>query len=814
MSAYTQWVAEIARRSDAVCKRSARAVLVGALVGGALIASLGPAVPSALAASTTTVNIGQASTYAVLSGASVGNTVNGAGAPYTTLRGDLGVNVSATPTGFPPGVVTGMIRVGAAAGPAYTDLVTAYNEVAGRTGGAALAGDLNGLTLLPGLYSAAGAVANTGTVTLDGGGDPNAVFVFQVGGALNMAAGAKVTLTNGAQASHVFWQVNGAAAVGASAKFTGTLMALTAIAVGAGTKFNGRALALNGAISLDSNDFYSAPPVVAFTGGANAVTNNSTPTISGTTDLAAPGVVAVTIAGQTLTATPSGGAWSVPSAILANGTYAVVASAIDGAGNTGSATQQLTIDTVPPVVTIDGGPSVTTNDPTPTIAGTTDAAPGTVVDVTVQSQTLTALVQSGGTWNVTPARLADGTGTVTASVTDPAGNETTVSQLLTIDTVAPSVTITGGANQLTNDPTPTISGTAAVAPGTTVTVTLADQTLTGLVAAGGVWSVTTAFLPDGPHRVVMSVSDTAGNLASFTQTLTVDTVPPIVAITGGAAATTSDADPTITGASDAAPGTTVTVAIGGQTLTTLVQANGSWNATPTALSDGTWLIVASVPDPAGNVGTATQTLTIATSGSTGATGATGATGSTGSTGSTGASGSTGSTGTSGSTGSSGASGASGSPGSTGVSGPSGGPGISGTPGTAGAPGTPGIAGAPGTAGVSGSTGATGATGGSASARRPRLTLRLSAARFSGAHGNPVQVPFVLNGPAKVTLTVLRGTRVVATLSTTRLAAGRGSLTWNGKIKRKLAPKAFYTIMVRAVSPAGASAHEATTVRIT
>src|SRR5580692_1793553 len=120
MSGYTQWVREIARRSDAVCKRWARAVRVGALAGGLLIAGLGSAVPSALAASTTTVNLGQASTYAVLSGASVGNTVNGVGAPHTTLRGDLGVNASATPTGFPPGVVTGMTRVGAtAAGPAY-----------------------------------------------------------------------------------------------------------------------------------------------------------------------------------------------------------------------------------------------------------------------------------------------------------------------------------------------------------------------------------------------------------------------------------------------------------------------------------------------------------------------------------------------------------------------------------------------------------------------------------------------------------------------------------------------------------------------
>ena len=302
-----------------------------------------------------------------------------------------------------------------------------------------------------------------------------------------------------------------------------------------------------------------------------------------------------------------------------------------------------------------------------------------------------------------------------------------------------------------------------------MTVTLADQTLTGAVAAGGVWSVTTAFLSDGPHRVVMSVSDAAGNLASFTQTLTVDTVPPVVAITGGATATTSDIDPTITGASDAAPGTTVTVTIGGQTMTTLLQANGTWNATPAALSDGTWLIVASVPDPAGNVGTATQTLTIATTGSTGGTGATGATGSTGACVARQAR-----------------------LGLTGASGHRGRPRLDRAPRAsrhAGAPGSttrvlpalpaprapqaraappappalqaPPAPRAPRFPRRHGPTGATGAAGGSAMASPPRLTLRLSAATLQRRPGHPVQVPFVLNGPAKVTLTVLRGTRVVA-----------------------------------------------------
>ena len=149
----------------------------------------------------------------------------------------------------------------------------------------------------------------------------------------------------------------------------------------------------------------------------------------------------MTIAGQTLTATPSNGAWSVTSAILANGDYPVVASVQDGAGNTGTATQHLTVDTVLPVVTLDGGPSVTTNDRTPTISGTSDVAVDTVVRVTVDSQTLRALVHSGGTWNIRPTALSDGTRTVTASVRDPAGNEGTDSQALTVDTAAPAVTI-------------------------------------------------------------------------------------------------------------------------------------------------------------------------------------------------------------------------------------------------------------------------------------------------------------------------------------------------------------------------------------
>jgi hypothetical protein len=92
------------RRAPALSARGARSLLIllGALAA-LLLGAAGAAIPRAAAAPTTLVDLGQASSYAVLSGASVGNTVNAVGAPHTALRGDLGVKADAQPTGFPPG---------------------------------------------------------------------------------------------------------------------------------------------------------------------------------------------------------------------------------------------------------------------------------------------------------------------------------------------------------------------------------------------------------------------------------------------------------------------------------------------------------------------------------------------------------------------------------------------------------------------------------------------------------------------------------------------------------------------------------------
>jgi hypothetical protein len=302
---------------------------------------------SAAFAATTPVALGSAAAYSVLSATSA--TSSGT----TVLSADLGVSPSGTIVGFPSGTVEGTENINnAASAQALADFHLAYNDAAGRaTQNAPLPGDLNGMDLAPGVYatSPATALALTGTLTLDGQNTPGAVWVFQIDGAFNPAAAATVNLINGAEASNVFWQVNGAVGLGASASIAGTIMAAGAITLGAGATLTGAALA-DGAITLSSNNV-TTPPTVTITGGASVFTPNTTPTIAGTADAAAGTTVTVTVAGQTLTSTlaTAGGAWSVTAATVPAGTYQVVASVTGPAGNVGRAQQTLTVGATTPV---------------------------------------------------------------------------------------------------------------------------------------------------------------------------------------------------------------------------------------------------------------------------------------------------------------------------------------------------------------------------------------------------------------------------------------------------------------------------------
>ena len=392
-------------------------------------------------------------------------------------------------------------------------------------------------------------------------------------------------------------------------------MTSAAIGVGAESSFNGRALAKTGAITTNSNQFYSNPPVVTISGGPTVSVADDTPTISGSTTVDVPASVTVTVGIQTLLATvQAGGAWSVSPAILANGTYAVTAAVADLAGNTGFAAQSLTIDTILPVVTINGGAARSTNDVTPTVGGVTDVWTGSIVTVTVGGQTLTALAEANGSWNITPDSLTEGVLTVMASVRDEAGNPGDATQALTLDTTAPTVTITGGATASTNDLTPTISGGIGnpADVGAMVAVTVARQIMTTTVQADRTWIVTAGTLANGPHNVTVSIVDLAGNVGTATQTLSLDTTAPAISITDGEIAATSDTTPMISGSTTVDLPATVTVTVDTQTLTAPVEAGGAWSVSPAILANGTYAVTAAVTDLAGNAASAAQSLTIDT----------------------------------------------------------------------------------------------------------------------------------------------------------------------------------------------------------
>jgi hypothetical protein len=125
-------------------------------------------------------------------------------------------------------------------------------------------GDIGGTTILPGVYCNSTSVGITGPVTLNGNGNPNAVFIFQIGSTLTTAAGnSAVVLIGGAVASNVFWQVGSSATLGTNTTFSGTIMAQASITVTTGAALNGRVLARTGAVTLAGNAITTPSPAGA-----------------------------------------------------------------------------------------------------------------------------------------------------------------------------------------------------------------------------------------------------------------------------------------------------------------------------------------------------------------------------------------------------------------------------------------------------------------------------------------------------------------------------------------------------------------------
>ncbi|EKI17873.1 exoprotein, RTX family [Escherichia coli EC96038] len=381
----------------------------------------------------------------------------------------------------------------------------------------------------------------------------------------------------------------------------------------------------------------------------NAAEAGSALTLSGTgTNFATGTVVTVLLNGKGYSATiQSNGSWSVnvPAAdvaALSDGTsYTVSASAQDSAGNSATASRSVAVDLTAPVISIN---TVSTDDRLNaaeqqqplTLNGSTSAEVGQTVTVTFGGKTYTATVAANGTWAlnvpaVDLAALGQGAQTITASVNDRAGNPGQATHALTVDTVAPTVTIAtvagddiiNNAEQLAGQ---TISGTTTAEVGQTVTVTFNGQTWSATVGSGGSWSVFIpaqqfAGLSDGSYTISATVSDQAGNPGSASRGVTLNGDVPTVTINTFAGddvvnAVEHGSSLVISGTTTAPVGQTLTLTLNGKTYTTTVQTGGSWSYTlgsadVTALADGNaYVINASVSNAIGNTGSSNHTITV------------------------------------------------------------------------------------------------------------------------------------------------------------------------------------------------------------
>ncbi|OBV41597.1 Ig-like domain-containing protein, partial [Janthinobacterium psychrotolerans] len=387
---------------------------------------------------------------------------------------------------------------------------------------------------------------------------------------------------------------------------------------------------------------------------ADGVTSVNRPTITGRAEAGSTITLydtdGVTNVGTALAA--ANGNWNISSSQLADGVHSLTVRATDPAGNRSAASPALTItiDTTAPTApatpalasSSDSGTSNSdgvTSVNRPNITGRAEAGSTvTLLDTDGLTVLGTAVAAANGNWSITSSTLADGSHSLSVRATDPAGNRSAASPVLSviIDTAVPATPAApvlaaasdNGASTtdgITSVTTPTVSGRAQ--PGATVTLYDTDGVSvlgSAVVNASGAWSITSRALTDGNHQLSTKTTSSTGivSAASTALAISIDTTAPAApaapvlaqASDSGVAngdGVTNVARPTITGRGE--PGAIATL-FDTDGITVLgrasVDAGGAWSITSSLLADGVHRLSARIADAAGNTSAASTALTV------------------------------------------------------------------------------------------------------------------------------------------------------------------------------------------------------------
>jgi hypothetical protein len=554
--------------------RMVNKMIKNCLKGFVFIASI--LLPVALFAGPLPVDLGRACGFAALDGSGFTNTGN------TVLNGDLGSFPTISETGLSTLTINGTDQAGDIyTQNAKTDLTAAYLDGSGRTVTATLAAELGGTTLTAGVYNTTAAFDITGTLTLDGGGDTNSVFILIAASTLTTADFSAVSLINGAQAGNVFWIIGSSASLGASTVFNGTIIAQDTITLVTNGSVAGRLLAINGQVILDTNTVGLAnlcgmatatftttgtlTPTVTMTETPTAIltvtpSTTETLTVTGTNTATATetqNITQTTTPSITETATETGTGTNTATATeTQNITQTITPSITETATETGTGTNTATA-TETQNVTKTITPSITE---TATETGTgTNTATATetqnITQTTTPSITETATETGTGTNTATATETQNITQTTTPSITETATetgtgtNTATATETQNItQTITPSITETlteTGTGTNTATATETQNITQTITPSITETLT-ETGTGTNTATATETQNITQTITPSITETATETGTGTNTATATETQNITQTITPSITQTLSLTLTTTNTVTPSAT----------------------------------------------------------------------------------------------------------------------------------------------------------------------------------------------------------------------------------------------------------------------------